>query len=719
MQHTPKPTANYDTEHTLPARNLLFKAAEKYLNETDLALLERACAYAFTAHDSIKQKRKSGEPYITHPIAVATKLADWHVDVETLCAALMHDVIEDVASYTKDMMTTEFGNTITEIVDGVSKLDNIFKDSSEHKAANFRKLIMAATKDVRVILVKISDRLHNMQTLDGVPPHKRVSTAQETLKIYAPIANRLGLNSASRELQDLSFRHTHPLRYRTLQKAMAQFRKDYADVIHTVMHDMQQGLINANIEAKLIGRERNIFNIYTKMKSRHISFDNIKDIYNFTVIVNSTVACYTALGVLHSVYKPSFGKIRDYIANPKANGYQSLHTELLGPYGLPIKVQIRSHDMHAVSRFGIMAQLSRSDNQSRIHTNQWLRSILDFEVSDDKEFLEYVTNDLFANEIYVRTPKGKAITLPRGATTLDFAYAIHTDIGNRCVGAKVNGLNVPIRTQLKSNDLVEIITSESATPNPNWLNIVISSRARTAIRSYIKNVARHEATLLGKSLVEKVLTSLLPESILTSQNLLKKYQKQLENNGSTIEELYFKVGSGYVSPVTIALEFANLAGQYLGQEIKIGSINVNSHIGMVHFGQCCNPIPNDAIRAQIMPGKGLIIHRETCKNLLKSDIEMQLDANWDALAQPDNWYEAKIHVDSQDRHGLLATISTTISNAGGDIADVETVYKSQRNTGTQGFIEFAFLLNVKNTEQLNTIINELTKIQSVRHVKRI
>lgn len=723
MKNTPKPTANYDTEHTLPARKLLFQAAGKYLNETDLALLERACAYAFNAHESINQKRKSGEPYITHPIAVATKLANWRVDVETLCAALMHDVIEDVDNYTKEMMIAEFGETIADIVDGVSKLENIFQDTSDHKAANFRKLIMAATKDVRVILVKISDRLHNMQTLDGVKPHKRVSTAKETLQIYAPIANRLGLNSASRELQDLSFQHTHPLRYHTLQKAMTQFRKDYADVIHTAMHDMQQGLVNANIEAQLIGRERNIYNIYTKMQSRQIGFDDIKDIYNFTVIVNSTVACYTALGVLHSVYKPSFGKIRDYIANPKANGYQSLHTELLGPYGLPIKVQIRSRDMHAVSRFGIMAQLSRSDNnQSQIHTNEWLRSILDFQktnAADDKEFFEYVTNDLFANEIYVRTPKGKAITLPRGATVLDFAYAIHTDVGNRCVGAKINNIAMPLRTTLKSNDLVEIITSENATPNPNWLNIVISSRARTAIRNYIKNMARQEASTLGQNLLQKALTGLLPQNVLSSETLLAKYQTQLEHKGKKVEDVYFEVGSGYISPVAVAMEVAELAGEHFGSEIKLSTINVNSDIGSIHFGQCCNPIPNDAIRAQLVRGKGLIIHRETCKNLLKSNLDMQLDADWDALRQPEKLYDAKIHVSSEDRHGLLAAMTTSISNAGGNIAEVETLSKSQTTTGTQGFIEFAFLLNVRNTEQLNAIINELNKIPSIRHVKRI
>lgn len=720
----PTPTAQYDSEYTLPVRKLLFQAACKYLPETDLALLERACAYAFTAHDSIKQTRGSGEPYITHPIAVATQLANWRVDVETLCAALMHDVIEDVPNYTKASMTTEFGETIANIVDGVSKLDKLdFTDAGDHKAASFRKLIMAAVKDVRVILVKISDRLHNMKTLDGVKPHKRKRTALETLELYAPIANRLGLNSVSRELQDLSFQHTHPLRYATLQKAMTQFRKKHVDVISTVMRTFQTHLVEANIEAQILGRERNLYNIHAKMQSRKFHFDEIKDIYNFTVIVNSTIACYTAMGILHSIYQPSLGKIRDYIANPKANGYQSLHTELIGPHGLPIKVQIRSRDMHAVSRFGIMAHLTRSDdNQSRIRTNEWLRSLLDLEhhIANDKEFFEYVKNDLFFNEVYVRTPKGKVITLPRGATVIDFAYAIHTDVGNRCMAARVNNVPVPLSTVLRNNDLIEVITSSNAKPNLAWLNMVVSSRARNGIRSYVKNVGQAEAQQLGQKLLQKALTGLLPENVLSSNDLLEKYTAQLRENGKQIEDVYFEVGSGQTQPVAVAMNIAALAGKHFGSEIKLSTINVNSdNVGLVSFGKCCNPIPNDNIRALFTRNNGLIIHRENCQNLLKSDAEQQLDADWDAFMQPEKWYDVKIHIASQDTHGLLAAMTSAISRAGGNIAAVETLSKSQSTTGTEGFIEFAFLLNVHDTAQLNAIVHELQKIPQIRDVKRI
>lgn len=723
MQLTPQPTANYDTQYTLPARELLFQAAIKYLDATDLVLLERACAYAFNAHGSINQKRKSGEPYITHPIAVATQLANWRADVETLCAALMHDVIEDVEAYTKEMMTAEFGETIANLVDGVSKLEKInYSNTSDHKVACFRKLITAATQDVRVIVVKISDRLHNMKTLEGVPLHKRVSTSEETLQIYAPIAHRMGLNSAARELQDLSFKHTHALRYATLEKAMKQFRTDYRDVIQTVMDTVKQGLMDNKIETQVIGRERNIYNIHEKMHTRRLRFNEIKDIYNFTIIVNSTIECYAALGVLHSIYKPSVGKIRDYIANPKSNGYQSLHTELLGPYGLPIKVQIRSQDMHAVSRFGILAHLSRSDNQSRIRVKEWLNRLLDFrdEGSNDKEFFEYVTNDLSASEIYVYTPKGKTIMLPRGATTLDFAYAIHTDVGNHCVSAKINGMFMPIRTKLRNNDSVEIITSASSHPIQAWLDIVVSSRARSAIRHYMKNVGREKAIALGQNVLQTVLTGLWSQDVLSSDALLAKYQQQLEKQGKKIDDVYFEMGSGHISPIEVVREVAELTNTPWDNKMALNGINVNHDtIGMVQFGQCCNPIPNDAIRALLVRDEGLMIHKDSCPNLLKSDVTMQLHANWEALKQPEKWYNVQIHIGSEDRHGLLAAITTSITQSGGNIANIETLSQSQRTAGTQGFVELALLLNVKNTDQLNTIIDELGQVPSVRSVKRI
>lgn len=717
-----QPTAPYDSL-TASVRDTLFREA-RYLNADELQQLEKACAYAFFAHDG--QTRKSGEPYITHPIAVTIELAHWRMDIQTLSAGLMHDVLEDT-HITKAEMAQEFGDTITEMVDGLSKLENLKYDSkAEQQAESFRKLILAMTKDIRIIIVKLSDRLHNMRTLGAKSPNSRRRIATETLEVYAPIANRLGLNPVYRELQDLAFKAMHPARYQVLQRAMTAFKKNRHDVIERVLREMSLHLVGYNIEAKIQGREKNLYNIHQKMKAKKIKFEDVLDIYGFRVIVNSKAACYVALGALHELYQPKPGKFKDYIAIPKSNGYQSLHTALNGPYGLPIEIQIRTREMHAVAESGVASHWAYKsgdthEDETTLRTNQWLQNILDLQSRSDNafEFLEHIKVDLFPNEVYIVTPKGKIIALPRGASTIDFAYAIHTDIGNRCIGARVNNVAVPLRTKLKTGDTVEIITSPNGKPNPAWLSFAASSRARSAIRNYVKNTSRSDAIALGERLLAQALGSLLPKEVAQSDTFKDKYLKQLEAREQKLEDVLYNVGVGLTLPVSVAMEIADMAGNHFGGEVKLSPIQIHgSETTRVHLGKCCMPVAGDSVRAVIVKDQDLIIHRDTCATLLKSDPEQQLDADWATLpAGMEKMYDAAVVVSSADAHALLATMASAISGTGGNIASVDTLSKSQ--AGTEGFIEFRFNVNVRDLAHLKAIMTALQHIPHVRTVKRV
>lgn len=719
---TPAPTAPYDAL-TAQARDILFKEA-RYLGTEDAALVERACAFAFHAHTG--QTRKSGEPYITHPIAVTAELARWRMDVQTLCAGLMHDVLEDT-EVTKAEMAEIFGETIAEMVDGLSKLEKLeYDNQAEHQAESFRKLILAMTKDVRVIIVKLSDRLHNMRTLGVKTPESRRRIATETLEVYAPIANRLGLNHVYRELQDLAFHAMHPRRYEVLQRAMTAFKKNRHDVIERVLREISLRLVGNNIEAKIRGREKNLYNIHQKMTAKHLKFEDVLDIYGFRVIVNSIPACYAALGALHGLYQPKPGKIKDYIAIPKSNGYKSLHTTLNGPYGLPIEVQIRTREMDEIAESGIAGHWNykaggSQESEASIRTNQWLQNILDLQArsGDAIEFLEHVKVDLYPNETYVFTPKGKIITLPRGATPIDFAYAVHTDVGNRCVGARVNNLPVPLRTVLKTGDKVEIITSPQGKPNPAWLNFAASSRARAAIRNYIKTTNREDAIALGERLLARALSSLLPKAVAESDELMERYLAVLAGRQQEFKDILYQVGMGLTLPVAVAMEIAHLAGEHLGGEVKLSPIQVSGNeTARIHPGKCCLPVPGDSIRAVMIKDQGLIIHRDNCAVLLKSNPDDQLDADWAALPHEERkLHDAAIIVSSVDAHALLAAMTSAISAAGGNIAAVDTLSKAQ--PGSEGFVEFRFNLNVYDLAQLNNIIANLHHIPQIRKVTRV
>ncbi len=710
---TPNPFANAVTD----ARATFFKAVG-YLKPDDISLLERACDYATEAHEG--QYRKSGEPYITHPIAVATELAHWHLDAQGLAAALMHDVLEDTGT-TKKQLAAEFGDTIADLVDGLSKLEKLeYENKEAHQAENFRKMVMAMVKDVRVIIVKLSDRLHNMRTLDVMRPEKRRRIASETLEIYAPIANRIGLNHVYRELQDLSFRNIYPIRYATLAKALKTARQNRRDVVGKILQSFSQRLVTCNIEAQIRGREKNIYSIYTKMQTKKLSFGDVLDIFGFRIIVNSIPACYVALGALHGLYKPIPGKFKDYIAIPKGNGYQSLHTTLFGPYGVPIEVQIRTRQMDAVAEDGVASHWmyktpDESIDEATRRTNQWLQNVLDMQAQseDAVEFLEHIKVDLFPDEVYVFTPKGKIMVLPRNATPIDFAYTVHTDIGHHCVAARVNYNLVPLRTILRTGDTVEIITSPTSNPNPAWLSFVTSGRARSAIRSHLKSIKRTDAVALGEKLLNQALSVLLPKNVLLSEDIKEAYLKDLAEKDITFEDVLLDVGMGRVLPIFVAKHLAQLAGVHLGEEVKMSPIVVNgSESGSMQMASCCRPIPGDPIVAIITKDQGLIVHRQNCPNAEKVDVSKQIDANWKDVTP--RRYNANLLVSAQDAQGLLAAMASTISHHKANIESVDT--PSGKKAGTEGFVEFEFKIQVSNLKQLNAIIHELNIIPQVRCV---
>lgn len=703
----PQPSADYDSL-TLAAREKLFAVAAGYLASQQLMQLERACAYAFIAHKG--QTRKSGEPYITHPIAVTEELAKWHMDIETLCAGLMHDVLEDTKVTFEDMKQ-QFGNKITELVDGVSKLDKFeYADKQSHQAASFRKLVMAMTRDVRVIIVKLSDRLHNMRTLGGVQKvAKRRSTAQETLDIFAPIALRLGLNHVYREMQDLAFVNIYPQRYHVLQKTMAKFRIDYQSIIREVETKFSDTLQYYGVEARIIRNEKHLYSIYRKMQDRNKKFEQVNDIFGFQIIVNKFLDCYTVMGILHSIYQPDIKRIKDHIAIPKSNNYQSLHTTLRGPQGLKVEVQIRTQEMQAIAENGIAAILADSKGSIQ-RTQNWLQTIMDLQhnSADAAEFMENVKTDLFANEVYVYTPRGKIITLPRGATPIDFAYAIHTDVGNHCVGAQINGVNAPLRTKLRNGDQVHIMTSSYGKPNPIWLDFAVSGRARSAIRYYIKSVDRQNAIALGEALFNKALLSLLPDE--QRANLAKSHYCQQYN--LPWNEVCYQIGTGKLLAVSAALEAVNQKD--LDKRVKLPLTLDTNTANRVHLAECCQPIPDDAIRVVMDKQHGLTVHREDCVVLLDSDFEQQFEADWRYLSEDKKRYDTEISVCARDRHGLLMAISREISEAGGYINRVESIFND-----AEQLITFNFELQVSNLAQLCRITQALSRLDSMQYVRRI
>lgn len=549
-----------------------------------------------------------------------------------------------------------------------------------------------------------------MRTLGGVQKvAKRRSTAQETLDIFAPIALRLGLNHVYREMQDLAFVNIYPQRYHVLQKTMAKFRIDYQSIIREVETKFSDTLQYYGVEARIIRNEKHLYSIYRKMQDRNKKFEQVNDIFGFQIIVNKFLDCYTVMGILHSIYQPDIKRIKDHIAIPKSNNYQSLHTTLRGPQGLKVEVQIRTQEMQAIAENGIAAILADSKGSIQ-RTQNWLQTIMDLQhnSADAAEFMENVKTDLFANEVYVYTPRGKIITLPRGATPIDFAYAIHTDVGNHCVGAQINGVNVPLRTKLRNGDQVHIMTSSYGKPNPIWLDFAVSGRARSAIRYYIKSVDRQNAIALGEALFNKALLSLLPDE--QRANLAKSHYCQQYN--LPWNEVCYQIGTGKLLAVSAALEAVNQKD--LDKRVKLPLTLDTNTANRVHLAECCQPIPDDAIRVVMDKQHGLTVHREDCVVLLDSDFEQQFEADWRYLSEDKKRYDTEISVCARDRHGLLMAISREISEAGGYINRVESIFND-----AEQLITFNFELQVSNLAQLCRITQALSRLDSMQYVRRI
>ena len=692
-----------------------------YLKPADVARLADAYRFSEAAHAG--QKRQSGDPYISHPLAVADILASWRLDGQTLMAALLHDTLED-ASVTKTEIAETFGKPVAELVDGVSKLDRIeFQSAQDAQAENFRKMLLAMARDVRVILIKLADRLHNMRTLGAVPPAKRRRIARETLEIYAPIANRLGLNALYHELEELAFSHLYPQRYTVLSRATKAARGNRREVIGKTEAAIKVKLADAGIKATVTGREKHAYSTYKKMLEKHLSFSEVHDIYGFRVIVKDVQDCYLALGALHGLYKPIPGKFKDYIAIPKANGYQSLHTTLIDPYGLPVEVQIRTEHMHHIAESGVASHWMYKDEESSLsdlqkQTHLWLQSLLEIQnqSGDSAEFLENVKVDLFPDQVYVFTPKGKIMSLPRGATAVDFAYAVHTDIGNRCVAAKVNGELVPLRSELKNGDRVEIITASHAKPNPAWLQYVRTGKSRSNIRHFLKTMRYEESASLGERLLEQALKSL--GTTLAEIDDASWERVIRDSVGHNRQELLADIGLGKQLPAVIARRLLIHAGA-VREDAKAaamsGTVMIRGTEGMaVQLASCCRPIPGDAIVGSIKKGQGLVVHAADCAQIERSrrnEPEQWVDVEWDPSTT--RLFLTAIKVMVANQRGVLAKVASEIADAGSNIDSISM--EEDRAV----YANMLFVLEVANRQHLARLMRALRRLPDVKKITRV
>ena len=695
-----------------------------YLKPADLEKVEAALEMARVAHEG--QFRQSGEPYITHPLAVAKILARWHLDPQALIAALLHDVVEDTPT-TKADIERKFGKAVAELVDGVSKLDKLqFATLEEAQAENFRKMLLAMARDVRVILIKLADRLHNMRTLDAVPQAKRERVARETLEIYSPIANRLGLSGLYYEFEDWGFRYLHPHRFSVLERAVKAARGNRREVVGKILDAINHRLKEFKVEATVSGREKYLSSIYKKMQEKHISFSEVLDIYGFRIIVADVASCYLALGALHTLYKPFPGKFKDYIAIPKANGYQSLHTTLFGPYGTPVELQIRTGDMHKIAEAGVASHwlyktLDADDGQlsdMQQKTHQWLQSLLEIQSGsgDALEFLEHIKVDLFPDEVYVFSPKGKIHSLRKGATPIDFAYAIHSDIGNRAIGARINDESVPLSTRLKNGDRVEIVSDEAGRPNPAWLNYAVTGRARSHIRHYLKTMQQTESVELGELLLIQAVRSLnfAPNDIgkIHWNRLLKG------DHAKSKEQVLSEIGLGKRLAIVAARKLFAVSELVLPAHKQRDAITIRGTEDMaVQFATCCRPIPGDPILAQIKGGQGLIIHTHDCPAIhpFRTDPEKWVDVQWDPTI--DRLFNVDIRITVSDRRGVLARLAAEITAADSNISHVHM--GDANSAADQKYATIQFTLEVKNRMHLAQVMRQLRRLPEVVRITRV
>ncbi|MEO5968669.1 MAG: bifunctional (p)ppGpp synthetase/guanosine-3',5'-bis(diphosphate) 3'-pyrophosphohydrolase [Bdellovibrionia bacterium] len=725
---TKRPTATIET---------ICSKVAIYYPEANSDEIRRAYKFAAEAHHG--QLRSSGEPYMIHPTDVAQTLADLSLDIPSIITGLLHDTVEDTHA-TLEQIETQFGRPIAELVDGVTKLSKItFKTSEEKQAENFRKMILAMAKDIRVILIKLADRLNNMRTLEHLAPHKQKLIAQETLDIYAPIANRLGISWIKLELEDLCLRYLHPDVYYKLAQRVTKTKKEREKYIEEVSDILDERLKEYDIKAQVNGRAKHFYSIYKKMERRKADYEQVFDVIAFRIVVDNITECYKSLGVIHAAYKPVPGRFKDYIAMPKANAYQSLHTTVIGPHGERVEMQIRTQDMHQVAEGGIAAHWKykegKFDSRSRENV-EWINRLLEWhkDLSDPNEFLETVKIDLFAEDVFVFTPQGEVKQLSHGATPLDFAYAVHTDVGNKCIGAKVNGKIFPLKHRLKSGDTVEIITSPSQTPSKDWLKIVKSSRAKAKIRAFIKDQERNRAEKLGEELLDKALRpySQSLSKLAKSGELLKAAQTF---NAKTLIDLYIGVGYGRISieeyirqllpKETLEKKIENAKAEDLSflkrvfnaakkrNESKNAITVANLGDVLIRFGRCCNPLPGDSIIGFITRGRGVTVHAVTCSKALDSDEERKIQVQWNLSDKASIRRHVRVRVVSLDEPGLLALMSQTIAGCGVNIASANI-----RTTKDKKAIAL-FDIEVNDLKQLQKVASSLEGKKGVISVERV
>ncbi|MDO6683398.1 MULTISPECIES: bifunctional GTP diphosphokinase/guanosine-3',5'-bis pyrophosphate 3'-pyrophosphohydrolase [unclassified Oceanobacter] len=703
----------------MPTIDALSERLSHYLSRQQVQQVRRAYYYAEQAHDG--QRRRSGEPYIIHPLAVASILADMHLDYQSLMAAMLHDVIEDTG-IPKPALATQFGDVVTDLVDGVSKLTHIhFEDKQQQQAENFQKMAMAMAKDIRVILVKLADRLHNMRTLGSLRPDKRRRIARETLDIYSPIAHRLGLNSIRVEMEDLCFEAMHPMRSNLIRKAVKNHRGRHAEIISQISNSIRNRLSEYNISARVVGREKHLYSIYSKMaRSKKKDIDEIMDVYGFRIITSEVDTCYRILGLMHGLYKPISGRFKDYVAIPKANGYQSLHTTLFNAGDVPIEIQIRTEEMDAMANYGIAAHWLYKSESDQIsgsqRAHQWVQNLLELQknAGSPLEFVEHVKVDLFPDEIYVFTPKGKILTLTAGATAIDFAYAVHTDVGNQCIACRIDRQLSPLSAKLQSGQTVQIVTAANAQPNPAWLNFVVSGKARSNIRSYLKNQRQSESVALGERLLNKALAGLDKSLDDISHDQIDLVLK--ETGLEHLDDLLEEIGSGNRMAPLMARRFL---AAYRDTDIDLQAsaeqpLSISGTEGLVvSFAKCCSPIPGDPIIGHVSSGKGLVVHTETCRNIedLRNNPEKCVTLRWEKDIHSEFTVNLKVYM--ENRRGLIVDLASAIHTADASIDKISVEERDARLSVTQ------LKVNIQGRKHLARVIRKLRNVSGVNKIVRL
>ncbi len=690
-----------------------------YLGKDQVNNVRRAFYYAEQAHEG--QYRRSGDAYVTHPLAVAGILSEMHMDHQSLMAAMLHDVIEDTG-ITKTAIKTQFGLTVADLVDGVSKLNKMhFSSRAEAQAENFQKMAMAMAKDLRVILVKIADRLHNMRTLGVLPPDKRRRIARETLDIYAPIANRLGMNNVRVEFEDLGFSALYPMRARRIATAVKRIRGNRKEIVSQIQTSLEACLEREGLPGRTLGREKHLYAIYEKMRAKRKSFSEIMDVYAFRIVVDSVDTCYRVLGAVHNLYKPVPGRFKDYIAIPKANGYQSLHTTLFGMHGVPIEIQIRTEEMEAMANNGIAAHWlykSSEDLPSNAHlrAREWVNGLLEMQkhAGNSLEFIEHVKIDLFPDEIYVFSPKGQIFELPAGSTAVDFAYAVHTDVGNACVACRISRRLAPLSEPLQSGQTVEIITAPGTQPNPAWLSFVVTGKARSNIRHFLKNQKHSESVSLGRRLLNKSLAGFGNQLDAVPRANIDSFLEQA--NLQSLDHLLEEIGLGNRMAYMVAQRLSTLSptGDDDHRPEEKGTLAIRGSEGMVmNYAKCCHPIPGDPIVGHISSGRGMVIHTDDCNNIaeIRDNPEKCVAVSWDEGVEGE--FSVELRVEIENQRGLIATLATTITGTEANIEKISTVERDAR------FSIVNLSLNVRNRVHLARVMKRVRLVPAVTRVTRV